>query len=236
MNHNLFFLLFLLFLPCYPVNVSTPMMIACTVQFPRCVERIPDIRIYYGGSKIKTETDHESKRLTFCLPRGFNQSTFYLLVTPTLSAQTIYKYGQSTNTIEYLKVPRDKPYKLFELTCKTSYSPLMNESEKEESEPAWHIEEISATQHQHLRIPDMTVIVCYDPDLIDILKIHSKFELPTIHMKQNIIDLVGSQQQLHSLSNAFLLSCIDTDVLHTAPHETIKQVDQQRYIIAPPTT
>ncbi len=72
------------------------------------------------------------------------------------------------------------------------------------------------------RIPDETIIIYYYPHLIESITGGSKFELPTIKMKTDLLALVGSETKLHELSDGLLLSCLDHDSLHATIQQSVR--------------
>jgi hypothetical protein len=214
-----------------------------TVQFPAPVERIPSLRVYYAGHQIPIEVQQDTKQVTFSIPRGPGQNKFYVLVSEWVNFASLASCHPAIthNTVEYCKVANDRPYKLFELELvEESHSneniltAPASQTKKENAVYRWIITEHKLV-HENLRMPDMTVIVLYNPDFVETLKGGSAFELPTIALRSDLLSVVGSERKLHALSNELLISAIDLDTVHTALAQTIK-VDNQRTLIAPPVT
>ena len=58
-----------------------------SIQFPKSVTVIPDIRIYYSGQRIKCEINHDLKRFTYAIPDVAHKTQFKILVTDNLNLQ-----------------------------------------------------------------------------------------------------------------------------------------------------
>lgn len=214
------------------------------IQFPSSVTTIPSVRVYYGGHKIKTTAQNDTKQIIFSVPKGTHQDSFYLLITEALDFSCVKNkntINMPTNTVNYLKVPSTQPYRLFEV--KRCQAPLTFPADKAScsvqqsskvAAPAWHVSQMALTTPD-LRISDMTIVVCYNPDYVESIQpIVGTFALPTIVLKPDVIELAGgSEAKLHERSNAVLLASIDIDTIHAPLNEAIKQ-DQNRALIAAP--
>lgn len=198
-------------------------LIVGSVQFPKTIEKLEDICIYYGGKKIGTEVDQEGKRVSFSLSENKYRSFFYLLI---IDCRAMGLERTENNTIKHLKRLPDWPYKFYVLE-------LIDEGEqKNEKKAFWRIK--AAQLPEHGRIPDETIIVCCDPDFIEKVSGGSGLELPKIYIKKNILSLVGSDTQLHDQAIKALLSSIDYNALHSSIKHTVRQdLALKTIIIAP---
>lgn len=199
-------------------TMATSSLMVGTVQFPQSVKTVPVIRIYSCGKKIPLqlcEIDNESKQFIFRIPQIMKQTQFHLLITQEIHFETrTYKHlSIENNTINYLKVLPHQSYAFYEITL----TETKDQSDKTLS--SWIIEKKELDQKTG-KIPDETIIVCYDSFYVDFLSGESSsagespFTLPTITLKSNLLSLLGSEQELQKLSNKMLLSAIDSDTVH----------------------
>jgi hypothetical protein len=201
---------------------NNPRLLFGTMQFPHDLDKVPDIRIYYGGHKIKTTTHDDTKQTIFSIPTNTSQDTFHVLITDAIEVNVIKSKEAMgiINTIDYLRVRPAHSYRLFEM--KRTSTPA-NTPTNTKQMIAWTISEQTLTDND-LRIPDMAIVVCYNPHYIEtIIGTTKNFALPTIQLKSNVISLAGGSQKLHEQSNALLLASIDMDTLHPLLHESVKQ-------------
>lgn len=208
------------------------------VQFPKSIGKLPPLRIYHCGRIIKTEKDLASKKIIFQIPKGSYQSHFFILVCD--SVEFVTRNSNKTelhdNTIAYLKVDTQKSYKLYSVLLAPHEA--HNEAEpahiflnKEKINYSWHIQEKALDSSG--RIPDDTLIISYPADSIDFLRPESMFELPTIIIKENVLELLGSTQ-LAELSDKLIIESLHLDALHVQgqqPKQIVKQ--PARRIILP---
>lgn len=202
-------------------QAATSLMVG-TIQFPQSITTIPAIRVYSCGKKIPfqlCEVDHEAKQFMFRIPQITKNSQFYILVSQEIhfAAQAHKNQCLKSNTIDHLKVLPNQAYSFYELTLTDTKDAL------DKITPKWIIEKKELDKSTG-KIPDETIIICYDPFCIDFLSGGSAFELPTITLKSNLIALLGSEKELQTLSNKMLISAIDSDTVHA----TIKPKYQQK--------
>ncbi len=221
-------------------SISKSRLLFGSVQFPAILNKVPDIRVYYGGHMIKTAAQHDTKQITFSIPIGTHQTLFHVLITKSKVDFNLAKNKhidpQLVNTFSYLRVPNGQPYKLFQIEqIDTEAKTVPQVSTASVKTAAWHIKECSLTTND-LRMPDMTIMIDYDPDYVDYMQQStSTVNLPTVHIKQNVIELAGgSEIQLHNQSHAIVLASIDIDTLHAPLNESIKH-DKNRVLIAAPS-
>ncbi len=215
-----------------------------TIQFPHNVKKIPAIRVRSGGKIISynsCEIDQKAKKFTFCAPKFNGQKEFYLLITEIVNFEKIKSSGfeESHNTIDYLKIDPSKPYKLYVLKLETIQSDTADKKKsashnhtQESVEYHWTIEE-QLVPLQTGRIPDDTIVVCFNPTFVAKLEGGSAFELPTIKLKNNLTELYGSEDKFIDLSNKLLLSSLDIDAIHARGQQVVKNEHQRNIIAAP---
>lgn len=220
------------------IHASQTMLALGRVQFPSTIQRLPSLRMYYSGSIIDCEPDADGKYLSFALPKSPTQRKFYLLVAEAISFELVKSLQPDfpINTAEYCKVERNAPYRLFELELVEEKAEEKDQKQASKTHAAstfsWHVNEHMLI-HEDQRIPDMTIIMLYNPNFVDTLKGGTAFELPTIHLKKNLIELAGSEKKLHELSDALLINSLDSDALHNTIEKHVK-VDNYRALVAAP--
>jgi hypothetical protein len=198
------------------------------IQFPKNIQQIPLVRIYYRGLIISPERDDQSKKIVFKIPRTAHQSHFYLLITKNLGCEVRHKSELAAhNTIEFWKITKDTPYKFFVL-----YS--TQDEDTHEGKQYWEIKELALDESG--RIPDDAIIIRYPAEYIEKLVDATSFELPTIMLKPNLLELIGSQTKLTELSDMLMLASLDTDTFHATVSQEIIQQDKKRNILVPPAT
>jgi hypothetical protein len=194
--------------------VDKKMMVGI-IQFPKAVQKIPSIRVYCGGKRILCEPDNETKRLVFSLSEKKYQTYFYLLIAKEIDVQA------EENTIQYLKIKPGEPYKLYALELVVN--PHKN--------GVWVIKEVLLPSDTG-RIPDETIIVYYDPAYFSGLSGGNEVEFPKLLVKNDIIDMVGSELELHDISNKMLVSSLRYDPLHEHIKYIVKQDFNLKKVIA----
>jgi hypothetical protein len=193
-------------------SVYTKQIVQGSIQFPSSVCTLPNIRVYYAGNKIGCEADHHTKHLTFSVPIQDVESTLYLLVAQSIQIES------EENTVKYLKVDPDYDYLLYRLEL------IRNHDEYE-----WAI--TSEVLSPSGKIPDSTVIVCFNPHYVSCISGGNTVTLPTLVLDNNLLDRLGSESRLHDLSCELLLACLDFDTIHSAINACVKQGDSCRTLV-----
>jgi len=209
------------------------------IQFPRMLKKVPAIRVYYGGKIVNSYTHEGIPKVTFEVSRNNHQTIFYLLVTEHIKYQvkTFSDVSWQSNTIDYLQLPPNQQYKFYRLELVSDaiesidnmkFLKQQNVPTEENNSYHWKIYEEQLPKSG--KIPDETIVVCYFSNAIAMLNGGSKLELPTIVIKHNVIDLMGSEEKLHEASVKLQIASLDTDTIHTPTKREIKQ-DYQRTLI-----
>ena len=86
----------------------------------------------------------------------------------------------------------------------------------------WEIKDIQLDTTQHL--PDSTIIIFYDPKFIESLSGGNIVELPTIFIKNNIMNIIGSQVDLEEISAGLILGAIDFDPFHKPLEQRVQHL------------
>lgn len=209
----------------YGMQPRNTTLYVASLQFPSVIKELPDIRAYFAGSKITCEKDKELHRLLFTISTERSLRKMYLLVVENSFFET------EENTVKYLKIKPSNQYKLWSLELMHKKNAEALESKvvggiklnaDEKSPYFWiiHEENVDPITGQ---IPDNTLIVTYDPKLIDHLEGGSGVELPKMIIASNILDIVGSEEKLQDLSARYLLSALDSDAVHARSEYVITQ-------------
>jgi len=182
------------------------------IQFPKSLSSIPGIRVYCGGQKLTTEIDNEGKKVVFTLSCERNQSLFYMIITEQLQLALA-----EDNTINHLKLAAGASYKLFAVQQRADHSWLVQEKR------------LSLTDS---RIPDNSIILCYDPNYVETLSGGTGLELPKLVLKDNLIQLAGSEKKLLDHAAELMLSTLDFDALHAPSKMAVRQDHRSKTIVA----
>ena len=81
-----------------------------TIQFPRHVATLPDMRLYYSGHILKSEKNASRNSISFSFPEDKRKTEFYVVITETIT------FTSQDNTICYIKIPAGKPSKAYHLS------------------------------------------------------------------------------------------------------------------------
>lgn len=208
-------------------TLTTPLMLGI-IQFPQTITTVPVPRVYYMGKTIPCESHEGEKKVTFDLPKNKHLHHFYLLITESISYTL--KNNETINelqTVDYIRVPDNQLYKMYELELTTK---RVTEDDQE-SFYYWAINEKQLDDDSQ-RIPDETIIVLYSPEYIETVMGGNTFELPSIVVKSDVVDLAGSEQQLYNKSIELQLASLNSDTIHAPLKHAIKQIGH-RTLIAP---
>jgi len=224
-------------------------VLPCNIEFPKSVKKIPQICIYQGGERFTCEIDNEGHRACFILPIDKACDTFYLVITEALAFET------EGNTVQYLKVMPECQYKFYEMklvrTPKKKYkvpservpvsarrsSPgerrRATSGAGEKDEPAKKDKWIVVVKElpENKQIPDDAIIVLLDAQYVDDVKPENNFEFPKIVIKDDVLEIAGSESALQDKAIELLLSSIDYNPLHVTSKKHTKQ-DQQKILVA----
>ncbi len=203
-----------------PWTTKLSAMYVGSIQFPRVLERVPAVRVYFAGNKIACSINNDSKQTTFSIPSYQRNTPLYILVTEYV------QWNAEENTIKYLKTNINKSYKLYLATPHKS----LPGKKREDTEAHWNIQEI--TLDTDGKIPDNTIIVVFNPNLIDTLEGGNSITLPKLHMYNDIIERVGTEKELHAMTEELLLASLDSDSIHKKVQHTVKPYYQLKTVLA----
>lgn len=196
-----------------------------TVQFPKTLTDIPNFRIYCGGNKIKGDINKNAKRVTFALPEDKKRTSFTLIITETI------QFESEENTILYLKLADNQPYKFYSLQMIKIENEDFDKEKAVRKEPTyeWIVEEQKVSLEDG-RIPDDAIIICMNPKYIEKLEGGNAVELPKIYLKNDAVQLAGSESKFDDNWAKILLSSLDTDAIHANLQQEVKQDHQKTRI------
>ncbi len=205
-----------------------------TIQFPKTLETVPNLRIYHSGKIISGKVDNANHTVSFSIPKySSSQIRYSLIITESIEfASPKPAPGQeASNIIEYIKVPDGSEYKLYTLLL----VPRFSDEPGKQAKPNYHWRILQDRTRLNNKIPDDAIIVILDPSWIDTVRGESSIELPTINVKSNVVELSGSQQNFYDKFTQLLLAAIDSDTMHdaTTSNQAIRQ-EQNRVTIAAP--
>lgn len=204
-----------------------------SIQFPKTISIVPDIRIYYSGQRIKCETNHDLRRITFAIPDVAHKSNFKLLITDNL------EFASEFNVIKYLKIRENSPYKFYQIDLAYSTpilcsleQPFETDTNCQQSKTTWQIKEYRNVLDKG-RIPDDTIIVCCKSSYVDHIEGNNTSALPTIKIRSDIVQVAGSEKKLHEIADELIISLLDYDTIHAAMHqEEIRPSTNPKTILA----
>lgn len=196
-----------------------------TIKFPHTISKIPTLRIYCEGHIIPCETNHETKGLAFSILQEGEKDSFNLLITNEIH------YKTEKNTILYLYINPSQPYLFYHLTLNQNNDDSTDPETTHKTLYSWTIQE----HHDLLengKIPDDTIIVYCNPEFIETVKGGTQVSLPTIIIRNDILQITGSEEKLHDILNELLLSSLHCDAIHARVQQEIKPNYQQKTIVA----
>lgn len=196
----------------------TPMY-SGAIQFPSELKEIPAVRIYLSGNKITSTEQNNTKKTTFTISTCQPNQPLYVLVTENV------RWHAEENTIKNL---RANPHNTYRFYCLHPTTP--NKKDGGIASGYWHIQELALDAQGN--IPDNTVIVIMDPEWIEDIKGGDSITLPTLHVRPNILELVGSERALHATTESLLLSAIDSDTIHKKINHVIKPQYHMKTVLA----
>lgn len=203
-----------------------------TIQFPLTLKKVPDVRVYCAGRKISGELDHETKKVSFAIS-DYRQRTFFYMVIVNAKNMSYELTAPKTNTIEYLKINPTEPYKFYAIELVLIPEEKTDNVEQKNNATMvykWLIKEIELPQNG--RLPDDTIIVCYEPTFVERLDGGSSFEFPKIIVKPDVLKITGSEEKLHQESAKILISALDLDTIHANIRQEVKQFAHPKTIVA----
>ncbi|MFZ5953713.1 MAG: hypothetical protein ACOYT8_01285 [Candidatus Dependentiae bacterium] len=229
---KLFFIIFTLLYVQNSLSFIEKTVFSGTIQFPLTLKKVPDVRVYCAGRKISGELDHETKKVSFAIS-DYRQRTFFYMVIVNAKNMSYELTAPKTNTIEYLKINPTEPYKFYAIELVLIPEEKTDNVEQKNNATMvykWLIKEIELPQNG--RLPDDTIIVCYEPTFVERLDGGSSFEFPKIIVKPDVLKITGSEEKLHQESAKILISALDLDTIHANIRQEVKQFAHPKTIVA----
>jgi hypothetical protein len=191
-----------------------------SMQFPSVIRHMPPTRIYYAGNKITTDLDHAGKKINFELSVDKRNTTFYLVISKDVTEQR-------HEVVEHLKIAPHAPYLFYEMELVTELK--RDDKGNTIKETHWEIQQEQLPKNGIL--PDHTIIVSCNPEWIDRVEGITPLRLPSIVVKNSLLQLVGSEDALHEHAVEQLLASLDNDRIHASIKSDVKQ-NYQKTIVA----
>jgi hypothetical protein len=188
-----------------------PSMYMGNIQFPSTLSKTPAVRLYFAGNKIVCTSNDEHKKVSFNVAPIQPHIPLYLLIIEQV------QWEADENTIKYLKTDPRKPYRFYRLHFDGSTG-------------NWSLKEKALNGSG--QIPDNTIIVIIAPDWIDKIEGGNRITLPTIYLRQNLVDLIGSEVALQNTTQALLLGAIDSDSIHKKREQVVKRQCKIKTVLA----
>jgi len=211
----------------YP-QMASKVLYSGSIQFPK-MHKLPNVRIYWKGYRVKCECNDDSKKITFIFADDNNQPSFKLLFTESLQFET------EQNVVKYLKIQDGMPYKFYSLTLAKADS-LLDEYADKNGAPkaAWRIHEYRNALHNGI-IPDDTIIICLNPNYVEKVEGGDSITLPTIKIRNDVLAFAGSEEKLHQHADELFLSLVmDCDAIHTAMQQEVRPKYEQKMVLTLP--
>lgn len=167
------------------------------------MKEAPGLKAFYKGCPIDLD------KCCAILPENENILTISVLI-----IQDDIDFHGSNNSIRYLKRPQDKQCKWYDLTI--SYERL---ADCEEDIYRWYVKE-RTSEEVPTRIPDNTIIMFFDPELVEVLTPepellkHGVISMPLITFKRDIKPEVFEDALLYST-----LASLDLSAIHCKTQE-----------------
>jgi hypothetical protein len=202
--------------------LSGQSLLGGTLQFAK--NTLDSVHVYHCGKTITTQ-NHQTTlpKITYEIPKGNEQTTFYLLICPTAPNYSLKQFPDQDvqqNTIDYLKIDPTTPYLFYRL-----------ELVYDEVSQMYHWEITEETLSNSGQIPDMAIIINYFPGFIKDIKGGNQLELPTLYIDNSAIGLFESQESFEDALLRLQLSSLDLNALHAPAKRKIKNTDNRRLLI-----
>jgi len=215
-------LLGMMLMLCMTIQARRPdkCLLVGTVQFPTSMAQVPSLSIYWGGHKITSDIDTESKSLSFTISQDRCQNVFYIVIADNISVST------NENTVEYLRVAPQTSYKGYKLVRHKHVKPIPDIPGKKLSAEAiqkykpmysWEIEEVKLMHNG--RIPDNAIIIFCNADYVKEITGGNEFQLPRIILSNDIMLQDDIDEQFVKL----LFKSLDLNTFHASIEQEVKR-------------
>lgn len=205
-----------------------------SLQFPSSLQTLPKFPLYSSGKKLTTEVDPSKNSIHYTTPKGSYQDDFHLVIASSIDFEMVDNEDDS-NTVAYLKIPKEQKYKYFYTYLAPIESNEKNKDIQGNAPFEWIIEERALPESG--RIPDNAIIIVCNPEFIESIQPGSYRDLPLIKMRTDLVQFAGSEAKIHDHLNEILLASIDIDTIHTtARQEHCIKISQNKVLIPALTT
>lgn len=196
-----------------------------TIKFPENTKNITPVRIYYAGNIISSEIQPNSKQVSFDISESKIRNTFYLIIVDNIQLIS------EQNTIKHLKVYEGHPYKFYLMEFIPNKDLIKTPDTKLDASQmgSWHVTQKPLPDDRH--IPDNTIIVYYNPNLVKNVEGGNGLELPKIIIDEYIMAQL-TDDELQDASVQFLLTSLNCDSIHARQHALIKPDFAKRTVIS----
>lgn len=195
-----------------------------SIKFPLDVDINEPIRVYYTGDRvISCEIDNIGHQICFAISEYKMRTVFHLIIVDSRD------FVSEQNTVQYFKVPQNRPYKLYELVYTPNKDLATIADADINQKGAWQITQKRLADD--MRIPDSAIIICYHPHLVKGLEGGNAIELPHVVLDEEILKKLTAEE-LHDASIQFVLSALDFDSFHTKPNTQIKTDFAKKTVLA----
>lgn len=206
-------------LPLHTTNQSAQSSAVTTVPFmgkivlPTSIQE--EICVFHKGKTITLDMQRDENCATYLFSFLESKSTnvFYVLIASELSFST----EPNTNTLKYLQVLPGMNYRFYKLQGKRFYNNF-----RQLESYGWDIEEKDLPEHGI--IPDETLIIMMDPDLLEDLE--SKrwdIETNTRVLPDFIVSSQYSPEQISKMLARSRFASLDLQSLHKNKSKAVKQ-------------
>ncbi len=191
--------------------IINPTILTVPVEYPTVLQKIPqslqNICLYYCGQRIYRDEHKAHNKLFFSFLESRMVTHFYLLIIDSMPDLELI----AGNTVDYLKIDPAHRYKLYSLSL---VAQELENSKKVEY--VWIVIEITVPPSGQL--PDNTLIMPYNPDLVDHLEGGNAIELPTIVLKK---DINTAEETVTQESIEIALSALDYNAFHESTKKDV---------------
>lgn len=196
-----------------------------TIQWPTLLKKVPSLRLYRAGHQLAVETNNETRQSTYSLPELKDVSLLTMII---IEPDHIKQVMAEDNTVNHLAITKNAPYKCFQIIRTHEQQEPIKEGEKGLIVEGWKVEQ------RRLRddgiIPDDALIICYNPGFIEEVSGGNTIDLPTIHIDNTIVKKIGSEEALHDAADAYLITCLNLDTIHTKLTFDVKQHQEKKLV------
>lgn len=196
-----------------------------TIQWPMALKKIPSMRFYHAGHQLIGEINNETRQITYTVPESRDIAIVTFIIA---EPQNIKPQMAEDNTIQHLTIVKNAPYKCFQAMRITVEPETTGHTNKATPTESWRVEQRQL--HEDGNLPDNALIICCNPDSISEISGGNSIDLPTISISSDVLTKAGSEEALHEAFDAFLITCLNLDTLHTKLTFDVKQHQEKKLV------